>query len=411
MGSHPVRILLVDDDTANVARLSEMLQAQRAPRFRIDVAASVSEARRHLRRHKPDVILQNLIGIDVGGLGRLALLQAFSLGAPIIVLSPTEREGLALKAVKQGAHDYLLTDQVYDTLLVRSIRHALEREQAAAQQRSAEQALRLSERRYRALFEQSRDAIIMTDSDGAIIEANAAAVELFGYGIEELYGRPLHFLYDEPLEYVALQRELRDNGYARETEVRLRRQQGDMRWCLLSVATRVDDDVAVRGFQAIVHDISDRKEAEERLLHNAFHDTLTGLPNRALFRDRLNVALARWRRDPSQNCAVLFLDLDRFKVVNDSLGHAMGDALLMRVAGALASSLRAHETVARLGGDEFAILLEHVTEQDAIHAAQRVQQRISDAFELHGQNLFTSACIGIAMPYDDEQRAVELLSN
>src|SRR5690606_1412785 len=116
----------------------------------------------------------------------------------------------------------------------------------------------------------------------------------------------------------------------------------------------------VRGYQGIVHDITDRKLAEERLLHNAFHDTLTGLPNRALFTDRLNVALARWRRDPTETCAVLFLDLDRFKVVNDSLGHSVGDALLTRVANALASCLRAHETIARLGGDEFAVLLERV---------------------------------------------------
>ncbi|HSJ30510.1 MAG TPA: EAL domain-containing protein [Longimicrobiales bacterium] len=411
MGSTAVRVLLVDADTHGISRFSGMLQAQRVPRFQVETARTIGAAERLLTDDAPDIILLNLFGWKPGGLAALALVQAVAPATPVIVTAPSDQEHIALKAVKEGAHDYVLTDQVYDTLLVRSIRHALERYQAEERRRAAVHALRVSERRYRALFEQSRDALYITDSNGKIVEGNAALVELFGYGIDELYGRELEFLFADPFDWELVQTELQVRGYAREVEVRLRRSDGVQLWCLLSVARRIDDEVEVRGFQGIIHDITDRKRAEERLRYNALHDPLTGLPNRVLFVDRLGTALARWRRQPEQRCAVLFMDLDRFKVVNDSLGHAVGDALLMRVAGALASCVRAHETVARLGGDEFAILLEVETDDDAVHAAQRVQQRLADSFQLQGQTMFTSASIGIAFPDDPEQQPDDLLRN
>jgi diguanylate cyclase (GGDEF)-like protein/PAS domain S-box-containing protein len=404
------RVLLVDDDCNGISHLAGMLEAQPAPEFTVERVTSLADAERRIRDTPHDIVLFNLAA-QGGGLAGLALLQVFT-GAPVLVLAPSEQEGLALKAVMQGADEYLLTDQVYDTLLLRSIRHTVERRRAEDRHRTAERARRVSERRYRALFEQSRDALYITDDLGAIIEINAAAVLLLGYGMEELYGRTLGFVFADAEEYARTQGLIREHGYARELEVRLRRKDGELLWCLLSAAERLDDDAEVRGYQGIIHDITDRKRAEERLLHNAFHDALTGLPNRALFTDRLNVALARWRRDRAEGCAVLFLDLDRFKVVNDSLGHSVGDALLMRVAGALASCLRAHETIARLGGDEFAILLEGVSDEaEAVTAAQRIQEQLASAFVLHGQSMFTSASIGIALPTSEEQSADDLLRN
>ncbi|HEX6307144.1 MAG TPA: EAL domain-containing protein [Longimicrobiales bacterium] len=410
MEAESVRVLLVDDDTDRISRIAGMLRAQPAPVFRTETAASLTEAERLLCDYRPDIVLFNLCARD-GGLAGLALLQVFA-AVPIIVLAPAEQEALALKAVHQSADEYLLTDELYDTLLVRSIRHTLERRRVEERRSGAERALRVSERRYRALFEQSRDALYITDPLGAIIEINSAMVLLVNYGIDELYGKQLGFLFADPDEYEAVQRRIQEHGFAREIEIRLRRRDGEQLWCLLSAAERLDDDTDVRGYQGIIHDITDRKRAEQRLLHNAFHDALTGLPNRALFTDRLNVALARWRRDPSETCAVMFLDLDRFKVVNDSLGHSVGDALLMRVAGALAACLRAHETIARLGGDEFAVLLERVSgEEDAVRAAQRIQERLAAAFELHNQSMFTSASIGIALPEHTDQSADDLLRN
>lgn len=411
MDTTTVRVLLVDADTNGISRFTRMLRAQSAPGFHVETARTIRAAERHLKNNPADAILLNLFGWEPGGLAALALVQASAPGTPVVVTAPSAEEQVALKALKQGAHEYVLTDQVYDTLLVRSIRHALEKQRTEEKRKSADRAVQLSERRYRALFEQSRDALYITDSSGSIMEGNAALVDLFGYGIEELYGRQLEMLFAEPADWKRLQVELQSRGYARDVEVRMKRRDGVELWCLLSAAKRIDDDVEVRGYQGIIHDITARKQAEERLRYNALHDLLTGLPNRALFLDRLGTALARWRREPQNGCAVLFMDLDRFKLVNDSLGHGVGDALLMRVAGTLATCVRSHETVARLGGDEFAILLDVGERNDARRAAQRIQQQLANAFELQGQTMFTSASIGIAYPDHVDQQPDELVRN
>jgi diguanylate cyclase (GGDEF)-like protein/PAS domain S-box-containing protein len=408
----PVRVLLIDGDTSNALRLGGMLKAQRVPSFHLSTAGTLDSAAALLSADPADVLLFNLTTCDVVALPGLALLQSLAGARPILVLAPESDEGLALKAVQQGASDYLLVEQLYDTLLVRSIRHVLEQHRAAEQRRQAEHALRVSERRYRSLFEQSRDAIFITDASYRIIEANNAAVDLLGFPRNELQGRPLDRLFAESAEGLRLEQQLYSVGWTGDVEARLQHASGTPIWCLFSAARRLDDNGAVHGYQAILHDITDRKQAEERLLHNAFHDPLTGLPNRALFIDRTSVALARWRREPSERCAVIFLDLDRFKVVNDSLGHAAGDAVLCHVAGLLTSSIRAEDTVARLGGDEFAVLLHGAAnEEDAKRAAERIHASLAEPFEVAGQRVFTSASIGIALPVSHDEEPHDLLRN
>ncbi len=144
-------------------------------------------------------------------------------------------------------------------------------------------------------------------------------------------------------------------------------------------------------------DITDRKKAEQQLQHDALHDSLTGLPNRVLFTDRLERAIVRLRREPQRHFAVLFLDLDRFKVINDSLGHEFGDRLLMAVAVRLQELVRPNDTVARLGGDEFTILLEPIEhEQQAEQVAERIQHALSAPLYLQGHKIVISSSIGIA---------------
>jgi diguanylate cyclase (GGDEF)-like protein/PAS domain S-box-containing protein len=190
---------------------------------------------------------------------------------------------------------------------------------------------------------------------------------------------------------------------------RIRRDDGTWRWVL-------ERGIATRGPQGPVRmvglltDISAHKESEERLRHHAFHDALTGLPNRALFMDRVQHAVARARRAPAGAFAVLMLDLDRFKNVNDSLGHVAGDQLLIRVAERIGACVRDGDTVARLGGDEFSVLLESLTgEHEAERVAEQIQRALMTPIPLGGHDLVASASIGIVLARDDAFDALSLL--
>jgi diguanylate cyclase (GGDEF)-like protein/PAS domain S-box-containing protein len=410
MDSESVSVLLVDDDPQSVSRIRAALSGTGPSRFRIRQARSVRLAQQRLARKGTDVLLLNLSRSGMQPLGALALLQAQAPRVPVLVLASKEEEHLALKAVKQGAHDYLLTEQIYRTVLIRALRHAVEQREANARSAAAERALRESEARYRALFEQSRDAIVLADAAGRITNVNRATAELLGYRALDLGGRPLASLQFEPA--VPEELELAELRASWEFETRLRRRGGDYVWCLLSAAAQRDEAGTIIGYQAIIHDITERKLAEDRLMHSALHDALTGLPNRALLADRLDMAFARMRRYHEQGFAVLFLDLDRFKVVNDSLGHAIGDKLLLRVAEVLKSCVRDEDTVARMGGDEFAILLNGVHDEEGARATVlRIQEQLAQPFALDGHSLFTSASIGMAFPASPEQTAADLLRN
>ncbi|HSL69770.1 MAG TPA: EAL domain-containing protein [Longimicrobiales bacterium] len=278
--------------------------------------------------------------------------------------------------------------------------------------RQAEEALRQSETKYRGLFEQSRDAIIMTDSDGAIVEVNGATHELLGFPSGELLCQPLDCVFEDPADRVLFREEWNAKRSVTDFEVRVRRHDASARWCLISVAERCLPNGRLIGYQGILHDITDRKRAEERLIHNAYHDVLTGLPNRSLFKDRLDRALARWHREHDQLFAVMFIDLDRFKVVNDSLGHSAGDELLVRIARLIENCIRDIDTLARLGGDEFAILLDHCDSiTDAVLVAERIHAALEQPLTVSGQSLFTTCSIGIALPSVEIERASDLLRN
>jgi diguanylate cyclase (GGDEF)-like protein/PAS domain S-box-containing protein len=406
-----LRVLLVDDDNPNAVRVSRMLRARRDPPFRVITAQDLNGAAAQLERASHDVILLNLSSCGMPGLAAFALLQTFAPDVPVIVMDSAAEEANALRVVHQGAADYLIIDQLHETALVRSIRFVRERREAERRRRLAEQALRASERRYRTLFEQLRDAIFITDANYGIAEANRAAVELLGHPLSHLRGLQLQDIFHEAADGLRIQQQLWGVGWTGDVEVRVRCADGTTKWCLFSATRRLGDDGAVHGYQGILHDITDRRRAEEQLLHDALHDGLTGLPNRALFLDRLDMALARWRRDPRQMGAVLFLDLDRFKVINDSLGHGVGDGLLRRIAEALSGCLRGEDTVARLGGDEFAILLHAVGETETAATAERIQQRLSAEFDIDGNRIFTSTSIGIAFPESPDDTPADLLRN
>ena len=203
---------------------------------------------------------------------------------------------------------------------------------------------------------------------------------------------------------------LEGGGAHLETEHRMRLADGGYRWMLVRGIVLRDENGRAYRMAGSQTDISDRKLYERQLQHDALHDALTGLPNRTLFMDRLEHALARARRRPDDLFAVLFLDLDRFKLVNDSLGHLLGDRLLVEFARRMERCVRPGDTVSRLGGDEFTILLEDLASRDeAIQIAERIQAELVFPFNLGGQDVFASTSIGIALGSPDYGRADQML--
>ncbi len=263
--------------------------------------------------------------------------------------------------------------------------------------RLASDTVRHSEARLRAVFNQAAIAIAMLDLDGCFLEVNPSVQRLLGFDSASLIGRPWNaFSPPEDLQQTALMiDELR--AHERESvtiEQRFVRNDGRVLWTLLTLS-RVDNPTGSAGLIAMLQDISERRALEAQLTWQAFHDPLTNLANRALFRDRVERALSQ-RGNTAGSVAVLFLDLDNFKTVNDSMGHAAGDHLLFEVGRRLLNATRGCDTVARLGGDEFAILVDNVrVAEDCIRVAERVLHSMQQSVPLEGGDVSVSASIGI----------------
>lgn len=262
--------------------------------------------------------------------------------------------------------------------------------------------------KYRAIFRTSPSPVIF-GREGRFVEVNDAFLELHGFSEEEVIGRtPLELgLWVDPGELERVRDDLLAGRTVRNREIRLRDAEGEEFHALLSAsAVELAGDLYEIG---IVQDIRERKRYERELEHQVLHDGLTGLPNRILFQDRLEHALERARRDGTE-VAVLFLDVDRFKAVNDSLGHAAGDEVLRAVATRLGDVLRGDDTVARLGGDEFAILLEHVRSLPDIEAAADRIGKVFDApFRVNGNEFSLTASVGAARSGTVEGKSDELV--
>ena len=275
----------------------------------------------------------------------------------------------------------------------------------------ARASVRSQERFARAIARNSSDAVAVLDASGRISGDAPQLAALVGHEGAATDGvDPAELLAAADVEVwrVIFRRCLRHPGQTFDVELRVAHADGDDQWLGVRLVNLVDDPDA-GGVVVNLHDISDRKRAEAELAHQAFHDGLTGLANRALFTDRVEQALRRNSRDGAET-AVIFLDLDAFKTVNDSLGHGVGDDLLREVANRLAASVRAGDTVARLGGDEFAVLLEQAT--GVIEEAERVADRILAALRrpvrLRDQTLVAMASVGIAVS-DRSATAASLL--
>ena len=249
-------------------------------------------------------------------------------------------------------------------------------------------AVRRNEQRFRSLIQHASDVVLICTSAGNITYQSPAAKSAWGYSDEGLLNQSLGVGLVHPDDQPALRDLLQQSeaspGTTRSTGLRLHDAAGAWRFVEF-ILTNLLHEPSVEGLVATARDITQRKAFEEQLMSQAFHDSLTGLPNRALLRDRLTQALARASRHQG-NVAVLFIDLDNFKLVNDSLGHQVGDGLLAEAAKRLQESVRDENTVARLGGDEFVVLLDIVGIADAALMAERIARQFDRPFTFESRD-------------------------
>src|ERR1039458_1534145 len=262
-------------------------------------------------------------------------------------------------------------------------------------------ALRHAEEKYRAIFEDAVVGIFQMTLEGRPLNINRALAQIHGYDSPQQMlaevSNVARQMFVDPDRMAKLAHALEENGVVRGAEVEVYRRDGTKKWLLLSLRAVRDASGNVALHEGTVEDISDRKVAQERVQYLAYYDALTGLPNRTLLEDRLSKALASARRRKDK-VALLFLDLDRFKTINDSLGPSFGDLLLQEVAERLKRFAREQDTVARLGGDEFLIVLTALKDVgDAAIAAERIMNAMTAGFVVQGNSLNVSCSIGISI--------------
>ncbi len=411
-GGVPVRILLVEDDVVDRMAFERFVRRQQLG-YEVAVASSVGEAVRLLGERSFDVVLTDYHLGDSTGVEVLALEP----GIPVIVITGAGNEQTAIRALRAGAYDYLVKDagRRYLEMMPVTIDNACRRHASEVEARRLAQALTVSEERYALAAAGSNDGLWDWDLETGQIYLSARWKSLLGYGQDDVGSRPecwFELVHPEDLELLKAQIEAHLQGQTPhfENEHRIRTRAGDFRWVLTRGLAVRDAGGEPHRFAGSQRDITGRKLAEEKLTHAALHDELTGLPNRALFTDRLDNAVKRFRRRPENHFGVIFLDLDRFKVINDSLGHLAGDKLLRSIARRLESCLRIGDTVARLGGDEFAILLEDITDfAEVDKVAERIDLELEKPFNIHGHEFYTGASLGIALSSTGYERPEELL--
>ncbi|MEO0375139.1 MAG: EAL domain-containing protein [Cyanobacteria bacterium P01_A01_bin.17] len=396
----PLKILLVEDSEDDaLLLLRELRQGNFTPSWeRVQTATTLQE---QLTYKNWDIIVSDyrMPGFDAPA--ALKIVQQSGLDIPFIVISGTVGEHLAVEMMKAGAHDYLMKSS-----LIR-LPEAVRREMRDAHIRAERQRAEVLLKQQLAAMEAAIDGIAIVQ-DGVYLYVNQAHLRLFGYDCaQELTGQNWKILYPST-EMERVENEIcpalkRSGAW-----------QGD------AIATRKDGSTFIQGLSltlaedglliSVSRDISDLKQAQEQIIHNALHDALTGLPNRVLFLERLELAINQALRDKAYHYAVLFLDLDRFKVINDSLGHGIGDQLLLEIAERLQAHIRKIDLVSRLGGDEFVILLEKI---DGVEIVTQITERILESCKtpltIEGHKIFTSISIGIVIGNRDYHHASDLL--
>jgi diguanylate cyclase (GGDEF)-like protein/PAS domain S-box-containing protein len=421
MSQKQQQILIVDDDPVILKSLKDLLAVRGYP---TDTAVGGKEAIIQLDQKPYDVILLDLHMPYVTGHDVMAHIKNNRIDTSVIIVSGETSFESARDAVSKGAYDFLRKPYAADELVI-TLSNALKEKRLEKQNKLMQMQLRESERLHRYLVDTSPDIIYILDPEGNFTFINERVESLLGFAKNELVGKHYSLLVHhddlEQAKYVFNERRIGKRA-SRNVELRLKcKDDGAPRFfetrtlpiemSSMGIYANADNEThkSYLGTYGVARDVTDRKLAEETINFQAYHDLLTKLPNRALLRDRLSLAISQARRD-DEMLAVMFLDLDRFKNINDSLGHMIGDELLQQVSTRLKSCLREGDTLARFGGDEFTLLLPKVGEkrEDVSAIANKITTTLKDPFMIDGHELYVSASIGIAM-YPQDGNNMEAL--
>ncbi len=413
-------ILVVDDDPLQAQGVKGVLGTAG---YHCETAFGGGEALERLRQGGFELLLLDLRMPEIDGFEVMRELRAEHLDVSVVILSGDTTWENASLALRQGAED-LLRKPYGPEQLIGAVARVLEGRRLRAHNAQMSALLELSERLHRFLVDRSPDLIFILDRKLRFQFVNEGFERLLGFSRQDLIGRDFRTLLmqEDRLPAPGTHEWLDHLGHLQDMEAQLRRNPANPAGARepffinveLTTAPIHDDEIPVPdlpdtpAIYGIARDITKRKEAEALVKYQAYHDLLTGLPNRALFNDRLDRAITQARRNGT-SFAVMFLDLDRFKLVNDTLGHSLGDRLLQEVANRIRRSIREADTLSRIGGDEFMLLLPQIAHpQDATLIADKIQQALHTPFVLDGHELFVRASMGIAI-FPEHGESADLL--
>lgn len=394
-------VLLIEDEPGDAMLIRLQLQESQESHIDVVTCASLADADSWLkeRDEEPSVVLLDLNLPDSTGTETVKRCREMT-AAPIVVLTGLDDLAASHLAIESGAEDYL--SKGGDAQAVRrAIEFAILRHQREGDARLA-----------KTVFTHAREAITITDANGNILEVNDAFSRITGYPRQEVIGQNPSILksgHHDDAFYRAMWERLRLDGYW-EGEIWNRRKSGESYAEYLTISAVRDARGRIHQYVALFADITPQKEHEARLRHIAHYDALTGLANRTLLADRLHQAMARSRRWQRQ-IAVAYIDLDGFKSVNDTHGHAIGDKLLVAIAQRMTRSVREEDTISRLGGDEFvALLTDFRDSSECLSFSYRLLAACSEPLSIDGLTLQVSASIGISFyPQTDEIEPEQLI--
>jgi diguanylate cyclase (GGDEF)-like protein/PAS domain S-box-containing protein len=398
-------VLLVCPDPRDQARAREAIDAIRGQPFHLEVANSLAEGLARIKRGRLEAVLLDLNLPDSSGLTTFLRLQPKATSLPVVVLVAESDEDAGREAVDRGALDFLVKDQLSARLLEKVLRYATERTHTLL-------ALKASEQRYRELFQNVTAGVFQSTPDGKIMAANPALVRMLGYDTEDELiavdvGRDL---YMDPGHRENWVKAMADDGEVRNAELLLKRKDGTKVVVLENSRAVRDSEGRVLFYEGTLTDITAAHELSQQLSYDASHDPLTGLANRREFELRLQRALEMTQATGATH-AVCFLDLDRFKTVNDTCGHVAGDELLRQLGQALQQKVRAADVVARLGGDEFAVLLHSCGPNDALQVANNLLRTVDQFQFAWGTSSFSlGVSIGVVVVNAQFRRIAQVMN-